>query len=121
MGGETILGIIIMSASCLICAASFFGVGVWASKRKDPMNFWSGTRVDPKTISDIPAYNRENARMWKAFSVPFWLMIVLEILSAWFPWLVWVAIALLALSCTVGLAWLVWKYGKIKRKYQTVP
>ena len=46
------------------CAALFVGIGVYARNRKEPMWFWSGSEVDAAAITDVTAYNRENAKMW---------------------------------------------------------
>ena len=118
MDGERIFGIVLMTFINLMCAGIFYGIGVWAQKRKDPMHFYTGTTVDPKTISDVPAYNRENAIMWKTFSVPFWLSAVGAFGSIWAEFLMKVSIALLTLGCTVGIGWLVWKYHRIHKKYK---
>ena len=117
MNGETIFGMIIMTFCNLLCAGIFYGIGIWASKRKDPMHFYSGTTVDPRTISDIPAYNRENAKMWKLFSLPFWLSTLCSILSLFLPWCSTVSIALMVAGSTVGIVWLVRKYHRICKKY----
>ena len=65
MSGEEILGAIVMFFCGFGCGGLFYWIGTWASQRKDPMHFWTGSTVDPKTISDIPAYNQANAQMWK--------------------------------------------------------
>ena len=65
----TIFGVIVMALCGFGCGALFFGIGVWAGKAKKPVHFWAGSRIDPRTITNVAAYNRENARMWKKFSV----------------------------------------------------
>ena len=118
MNGENIFGVIIMVLSNLICAGSFYGIGVWASKRKAPMHFYSGSKVDPRTISDIPAYNRENAAMWKQFSVPFFLAAACSIAGLWEKRLGTIGIILLVAGSTAGIGWLVIRYNRILKKYQ---
>ena len=118
MEGERIFGIILMTFVNLMCAGIFYGIGVWAQKRKDPMHFYSGTTVDPKTISDVPAYNRDNARLWKQYSIPFWLGALCAFGSIWVEVLMKISIALLVVGCTLGSGWLVWKYSKIHSKYR---
>ena len=118
MDGEQIFGIILMTFVNLMCAGVFYGIGVWAQKRKDPMHFYSGTTLDPKTISDIPAYNHENAKLWKTYSVPFWLCAMCSLASMWVEPLMTVSIVVLVLGCTLGGGWLVWKYHRILKKYQ---
>ena len=117
MDGERIFGIILMTFVNLMCAGIFYGTGVWAQKRKDPMHFYSGTTVDPKTISDVPAYNLENARLWKLYSTPFWLCAGCAFGSIWADVLMKVSVAMLVFGCTLGGVWLVCKYHKIHKKY----
>ena len=118
MDGERIFGIILMTFINLMCAGIFYGIGVWAQKRKDPMHFYSGTTVDPKTISDVPSYNLENSKMWKAFSIPFWLCAGCALGSIWAESLMTVSIVFLCVGCTVGIGWLICKYHKILKKYK---
>ena len=59
---------------CLVvfgCAILFLSIGIYANNREKPMWFWSGTVVDASTISDVKAYNKENAKMWIFFSLWF--------------------------------------------------
>ena len=34
-------GAILLTACCLAAGAIFFGIGVYAGRKKGPMNFWS--------------------------------------------------------------------------------
>ena len=104
-------GDVIFIAAVWLCAGLFFGLGVLAGRKKDPMFFYSGVKVDPSVVRDIPAYNRENARMWKVYSIPFFLCGPLVLLS---PLL---AAAGIALASTLGLFLLVRHYHKIERRY----
>ena len=117
MNGDTIFGMIIITLCSLLCASIFYGIGVWAAKRKDPMHFYSGTSVDPRSISDIPAYNRANARMWKTFSIPFWLCAVCSILCIWDIRFSTFSIVFLVAGCTVGIGWLIRRYHRILKDY----
>ena len=118
MDGERIFSIILMTFVNLLCAGIFYGIGVWARKRKDPMHFYSGSTVDPKTISDIPAYNRANEKLWKTYSIPFWSCAIFALGSIWVDMLMTVSISVLVLACTVGGVWLVLKYNKIHSTYK---
>ena len=98
---------------CVGGAATLFtGIGIYAMHRKDPMWFWAGSTVQPESITDIPAYNRENGWMWIIYSVPFWLGVIL----GW-RWPKFGGVTI-ALACTVGIAWLIWRYQRILKKYQ---
>ena len=117
MNAGKILGAIVMALCGFGCGALFFGIGVWATKRKDPMHFYSGSTVDPKTISNVPAYNRANGKMWKQFSVPFWMCGVLAIGSLWADWCAVGYTILIFLGSIAGGVWLVLRYNKIRKKY----
>lgn len=112
MTGEEIFGLIIMVGCCWLCAATFCGIAFWAAKRKDPMHFYSGTAVDPRTISDIPAYNRENALLWCAYSGFFWLAGTV----AFFHMIA--AVVIMSLACVPGFFLLVGQYSRIYKKYK---
>ena len=93
-------------------ALLFLCIGIYAGRRKDPMWFWSGSYVPRESITNVRAYNRENARMWKLYSIPFWFCGVLYFLQPS------IALILLAGACTIGLAWLIITYRKIETKYK---
>lgn len=118
MDGEQIFGIIIICFISLICGAVFYGLGVYAKLSKQPMHFYSGTVVDPKTISDIPAYNRANEKMWKQYSIPYWLTFVSGILTIFDARFSVMSGILIFLACTFGIGWLIWKYNSICKRYQ---
>ena len=93
------------------CALLFVGIGIYAIRLKKPMWFYSGTTVDPETVTDIRAYNHENARMWWLYSIPLWISGPVWLLNHW------VAVALMLLTSTAGIGWLIWYYGKIEKQY----
>ena len=105
------MGAIIWYITMFGCALLFFGIGIYAGKLEKPMWFWSGSDVDPKSITDIPAYNHENARMWKLYSLWYWAAGLLQLVN------MTLALIVLILSCTVGMAILVGTYMKISKKY----
>ena len=111
MDGEKILGIIVMVFCCLMCGGIFSGLGVWAKKSKKPVHFYSGTTVDPKTVSDISAYNLENSRMWMIYSVPFWVSGIVSFFN------LAVAAIIMSAACLPGGLWLVLRYNRIAKKY----
>lgn len=118
MTGEQIAGIAIILFCCWGCGVLFYSIGIWATRRKEPMHFWAGTELDPKSISDIPAYNRENGRMWKLYSVPYWLSGAFGFLDAFESWLSVGCLVMLLLCCTVGIGWLIYTYKRIEKKYR---
>ena len=119
MNGESILGSIVLTLCGFGCGGLFTAIASWAERRKDPMHFWSGSVVDPKTITDIPAYNKANARMWKRYAAPYWL-------TGWcglagflnYEVTAWVGILLTGVASTVGIVWLIWSYKRIEKQYK---
>lgn len=93
-------------------AALFTGIGIYAMRRKEPMWFWAGSTVRAESITDIPAYNRANGWMWILYSIPVWLATGI----GWY----WPKLGstILTLSCTVGIAWVIWRYQRILKKYR---
>lgn len=111
-GDDDMAADIIWYVIMFACAALFVGIGAYARKRKEPMWFWAGSEVDAAAITDVTAYNRENARMWLWYSLWYWV--------AGFAWM-WshtLALTTLMLSCSVGIVILVRTFLKIEKKYK---
>ena len=106
---ETAIWLIIM----MPCSALFTGIGIYARHRKKPMWFWSGSTVKESEISDIPAYNRANGRMWIAFSLVLWLSAFVGL------WHMAAAGILLATGGLLGIPGLVLAYNRIYKKYRS--
>ena len=94
------------------CAALFVGIGFYAKGLKSPMWFWSGSTVEPNSITDVRKYNAENARMWIVYSLWFWVSGFV-----WF-WSRKVAVITMVLGCTLGMVQLIVTYRKIEKKYK---
>ena len=94
------------------CAILFYCIGIYADKLEKPMWFWSGSEVDPFEITDVRQYNRENATMWKLYSLWFALAGVAEI------WNSIVALVALVFGCTAGAGILIYWYSRIYNKYK---
>ena len=61
----------------------------------------------------LKKYNKENAVMWKLYSLWFWAAGLAKI------WSSTLAILFLVLGSTVGIALLVFSYEKIYKKYKS--
>lgn len=105
-------GTIIWCISVFGCALLFLGIGIYAQKREKPMWFWAGSTVDESKITDVKAYNKENAIMWKAYSLWYFASGII------YFWNEVISIVLLILSCTVGIAILVGTFNRIEKKYK---
>jgi len=77
------------------------------------MHFWSGSTVDSKEIADISAYNRANGFMWLTYATVIALSGVLSLFNTW------VGVALLVVTCTVGIAVIFATYKRIYGKYKS--
>ena len=111
-GCDGVAGAIIWYVTMFGCAVLFFLIGVYAGRMEKPMWFWSGSKVDAATITDVRAYNRENASMWKWYSAWYWIAGL-----AW-VWSKAAALIVLVLGCSVGILVLVRTYQKIEKKYE---
>ena len=119
MHGEAILGMVIMSICGLGCGALFYGLGVSSSKRRTPMGFWANADLDPKFISDIPAYNRANGKMWKQYSIPYWICGIMALFSFVDQRMIGYSAVPLFLAGTAGIWWLIRTYNGIVKEYKT--
>lgn len=107
------IGEIIWYVTLFGCAIMFCGIGAYAGRLEKPMWFWAGTEVDPSGITDVKAYNQENAKMWKAYSLWFWIA---GILMAWSSV---AALFVLAMGGTLGIVLLVVDFTRIEKKYKS--
>lgn len=106
------VGNIIFAATCWLCALIFAAIALWAFKRKDPMHFWSGTRIRSEEILDIPSYNRANALMWSTYAVSMTVTGILALFN------INIAAILLVIICLPGLFVLILVYNRIYNKYK---
>lgn len=105
---EWVLWLIIM----LPISALFTGIGIYAWRREKPMWFWSGSTVNEKEISDVPAYNKANGIMWICYSAVFWISTMMGIFQMTAAGIV------LSVGCLGGIPILIFAYGKIYNKYR---
>lgn len=111
------IGTIILTAFCFAGGAVFFGIGVYAGRKKDPMNFWAGEQIAPESVTDIPAYNRQNALMWKWYSLSYFLTGLCALLSIWSRGWNYICLGVLVLGCCGGMIAVICRYRNIRRKY----
>ncbi|MDD7340469.1 MAG: hypothetical protein PUH63_00555 [Firmicutes bacterium] len=111
------VGTIILTAFCFAGGAVFFGIGVYAGRKKGPMNFWAGEQIAPESVTDIPAYNRQNALMWKWYSLSYFLTGLCALLSIWSRGWNYICLGTLVLGCCGGMIAVICRYRNIRRKY----
>lgn len=117
MDGEKLFSLILIllggGGSALLC----LGLARAAARSEKPFGFWSWKEVKPESVTDIPAYNQENARLWRRYSIPYFTATAAGILGIWFDIGAYLCLALLFLACTLGLWWLISSYRKIEKRY----
>ena len=104
---------IIWLLCCFGCAILFTIIGIYAYRSKTPMHFYSGTKVSPDEISDIPAYNKANCIMWILYSLWYWIA---GLLYFFVPK---VAVGILVLGAILGTILLIYCYSRIYKSYST--
>ena len=117
MDKQSIAGAIIMALCSFGCAVLFSGIGFHAKKSDKPVAFWSGSKVDPKKVTDIPAYNRAYGVMWRIYAIPYWLSGVISCVGVAGEGYTLAAAILMSVACFPGLFFLIFQYIKIERKY----
>ena len=118
--GEQIFSAIIWIFCGFGCGGLFYGIGAMALKNRKPAGFWAnGPEIKEEDVSDIPAYNRENALLWKRYSVPYFLLGFLGFGVLWYDGCAIAAMILVVFLCTVGSWWLISSYRKIWNRYKT--
>lgn len=66
---------------------------------------------------DIQGYNRENARMWKCYSIPYFASAGLALLGCYHEWFIIGAMLVLILAAFPGIILLIRHYRKIEKRY----
>ena len=117
MDGEKLFSTVLILLGCGGCALLCLGLAKAAARSEKPFGFWSWKEVKPESVSDIPAYNRENARLWRIYSVPYFVATAVGILGIWLDIFALLCLVLLILAATLGLFWLICSYRRIEKRY----
>ena len=103
-------GRIISFISYLLCAVPFWVIAKYQVNSKSPISFWSGDPSLKDKVKDIPAYNREMAKVYTIYG---WAYFAAAVGGAIHP-IAGVAILVLDMAAIL----LVYRaYKKILRKY----
>lgn len=105
--------ILVFLSIYIFCSIVFTSIGVYSLKRKTPMHFWSGTTVDPKSISDVTAYNKANGIMWITYGLLYTILGIIH----YFTDNSFIFFTLVFLP-TGGIIFLVLSYNAIYKKYK---
>ena len=90
----------------------FTCLGIYAWRRKEPMWFFSGISVSAEEITDVPAYNKANGKLWIAYSLIFWISAICGFFKAG------VGGIILIVGGIIGSIALPLIYNKIYNKYK---
>ena len=93
----------------------FYAISAYADKKKTPMWFVTGGYITSDTIKDVREFNRENATMWRNYSIFYFAAGIIHFFDKSF------ALIVLLLACTVGIVWLFLTHKKIMAKYKCDP
>jgi O-antigen/teichoic acid export membrane protein len=107
-----IAGKIVWVAACGMSAVLFTGIGIYAWRKKSPIHFWAGSSVKSEDVSDIAAYNKDNAIMWITYSLFFWIGGFAGLFNS-------IVGCIIVAGSVPGLILLVIWYNKIFKKYKT--
>ena len=101
------------------CGLGIFLFGQWAGKQNEkPLGFWAnGKPLDPKSVPDIPGYNRAFGRLFRIYAVPFLLSGVMMAFSGLGDLYASVSLAIVVLWGIFGTWWLIHSYKQIEKQF----
>ena len=102
---------IIIFMCAVLCAVPFFLIGYLNRNSDEPITFFSGDTTLKNRIGDIRAYNAAMGRVYCIYAL---VVLVTGLISFFNPE---VAIVLLLIVCTLGLAVIYFKYKELLNKY----
>ena len=103
---------IIFAVCTMGCGVCIFWYGTWIKGLNKPVGFWSNKPFHPERVTDVPAYNRENGKLFQYFGVPPCLSGTSMLLS-----LDSAALGILLLWATIGIWWLIRSHKVIEKTY----
>ena len=102
---------VVFICACELIGLGFIIVAVCASRSKNPLNFWAGSNVTEKQITDVKKFNRANLIMWIVAGSIWVLNGLLLLCGVFFPY--WFVLAEAVILIPVLAIW----YSVIKKKY----
>ena len=103
---------IIIFMCAVLCAVPFFLIGYLNRNSDEPITFFSGDESLKYRLGDIKAYNRQMSKLYRTYAI---VILIPGFISLFNPG---VAIVLLFIVCTLGLAFVYFQYKKILDKYK---
>ena len=93
------------------CAVCFWAVAKFGKNGKDPISFWNGDTSLKGKVKDVPAYNREMAKVYTIYG---WTYAAAAVAGVVHPL---AGVAILLPDITVGIFLVYRCYKKILQKY----
>ena len=118
MTGEEIVSMILMLVFCAGFGFVCLGIGAAAQRSNKPFGFWTHKVVKPEQIMDIAAYNLENTKMWKGYSLWYFAAAFLQLLNPLHSFFAILAMIQVFLGCTVGILLLIKTYRRILKNHE---
>jgi len=87
---------------------------VATSRIKRAVSFYAQLPVAEKRITNISAYNRENAVLWAVYSIPYFLLGTLSLIAD-----TGIVGIFLVVFCVGSIPALIFAYQRIYRRYTT--
>ena len=103
-------GRIICAISFFMCAIPFWAIAKFGKDSRDPISFWSGDTSLKGKVKDVPAYNREMAKVYAIYG---WAYFAAAVGGAIHPI---AGVAIMALDL-IAIIFVYRAYKKILSKY----
>ena len=112
---ESVIGFVIIFG----CGFGLSLFGLWTGSRTGkPVGFWAnGKPLDPKTVTDIPAYNRTLGKLFRYYGIPCMLSGVIIAFSPVNTMFAYISLVILVVWGVFGTWWLIRSYKQIESKY----
>lgn len=105
------IGRIISCGSILSTAVAFELIAKYGKDSKEPISFWSGDTSLKNKVTDVPAYNREMAALYKKYAVSMFVAAAGCVVHSL------VGLGIFLVDITLGLFLVYRAYKKILSKY----
>lgn len=98
--------------TALMFGIIFSGLAYYASRKKDAMWLWPGTRINTERLKDVAGFNRAVALTWGIYSLCYWISAAIAFFNPHLSDLIitWAAtLGLLILCVAFIVIWFVWR------------
>lgn len=102
--------------TALMFGIIFSGLAYYASRKKDAMWLWPGTKINAERLKDVGRFNRSVALTWGVYSLLYWISAVVAFFSPHISDLIitWAATLGLLLLCVAFI--IIWMVSRKPRQ-----